>query len=79
MDSVFPLSREKKCPRSDCESQQVERLQTEAEFARLNVESPAHTLWLCIMCQRPFKLVREPEVAAAPMRARRGQVAPLER
>ena len=78
MGMVFPSSREEKCPREDCGSEQVERLGTETEFAGLNVESPARTLWLCVMCQRPFKLVREPEVAAALVRGRRGPVVQLE-
>jgi len=79
MDVVFPSSREEKCPRTDCGSLEVERLRAGAEFARLSVESPVHTLWLCVMCQRPFKLVREPGTAPAPERGRRGPIVPLER
>lgn len=73
MSMVFPSSREQKCPRDDCGSRQVERLGPEAEFA-----GPACALWLCIMCQRPFKLVSEPDVAAATVRRRRGQSVPLQ-
>jgi hypothetical protein len=76
MDIVFPSSREERCPRNDCVSWQVERLQTETEFARLRVTSGAEALFLCLTCQRPFKLVREP--AATPRRRPR-PVAPLER
>jgi hypothetical protein len=76
---VFPLSREEKCPREDCGSRHVERLGIDAGFAGFNLQSPARTLWLCVMCERPFKLVREPEVAASAARGRRGPVIPLER
>jgi hypothetical protein len=64
MGMVFPSSPDEKCPRDDCGSRHVERLGAEAEFAGLNLGSPARALWLCIMCQRPFKLVRQPKVAA---------------
>jgi hypothetical protein len=79
MDTVFPSSREERCPRHDCESQQVERLQSETEFARLRATSSGHALFLCLTCQRPFKLVREPGAAAATRRGRPRPVARLER
>jgi len=72
MDIVFPSSREEKCPRDDCESRYVEPLGTTGGFASLNVESPGRAVWLCIMCGRPFKLVREPETASRAGRGRRG-------
>lgn len=78
MSMVFPSSREQKCPRDDCGSRQVERLGPEAEFAGLGLDSSACALWLCIMCQRPFKLVSEPHIAAATVRRRRGQGLPLQ-
>jgi hypothetical protein len=61
MDMVFPASREEKCPRDDCGSPQVEPLDR-TEFASPGRE-PATAVWLCMMCQRPFKLVREREAA----------------
>jgi hypothetical protein len=58
MSMVFPASDGEKCPRDDCGSNRVERLGTQADFGNLSVDSPVRTLWLCLACQRPFKLVR---------------------
>lgn len=58
MGMVFPASREEKCPRDDCRSQRVERLGTQADFGNLSLDSSVRALWLCLKCQRPFKLVR---------------------
>jgi len=73
MGMVFPASREEKCPRHDCASRQVEPLD-DAEFACPGRE-PATAVWLCMMCQRPFKVVRERDAAgtsaATPDRPRR--------
>ncbi len=79
MGMVFPSSIEEKCPRHDCESLQVERLATEADFGGLTFDSPARMLWLCLVCQRPFKLVSgaEAQVAAATARGRRAPVVQL--
>jgi hypothetical protein len=75
MGTVFPSSREERCPRDDCRSPQVEPLR-QAEFASLGRESSPGALWLCMMCQRPFKLVRESEAA---VQGRRDPAIPLER
>lgn len=58
MSMVFPASSAEKCPRDDCGSNRVERLGTQVDFGNLSVDSPGRTLWLCLACQRPFKLVR---------------------
>jgi hypothetical protein len=65
MGMVFPSSREEKCPRDDCASWHVERL-GRAEFANLNLESSGGTLWLCVMCQRPFKLAAQSDIGGDP-------------
>jgi len=58
MGMVFPASSGEKCPRDDCGSQRVERLGRQADFGNLSLDSSVRTLWLCLKCQRPFKLVR---------------------
>lgn len=70
MGTVFPTSSGEQCPRDDCGSRQVERLAGRADFASLNLDSPARTLWLCLACQRPFKLVKCADAQAAPATAR---------
>ena len=58
MGTVFPASGGEQCPREDCGSRQVERLGARAGFGSLTLDSPLQTLWLCLTCQRPFKLVK---------------------
>jgi hypothetical protein len=77
MDIVFPSSREERCPRSDCGSREVEQLET--EFVRLRAKSSAQALFVCLTCQRPFKLVRESAAPPAPLRGRGGPAGSLER
>ncbi len=72
MSMVFPASSGEKCPRDDCGSTRVERLGTQADFGKLNVDSPVRTLWLCLACERPFKVVRPGGVHVG-ARAERGE------
>jgi len=73
MGTVFPASSGEKCPRDDCGSRQVERL----DFANPSLDSPARTLWLCLTCQRPFKLLRGAEAQVGQVTGRKRPVVQL--